>query len=364
MRIIYNGVDLGVLETYHFDVEPVFDDHGVDYLYSRVSVLVRALVNGVPGDITVPMSYNFTGSPSTVTNAKPDVSPAAGVAFLPGPAGAVPTLAAGSPLRGITRTPAIPAVTHEVVRHRLATPRGQLYIFAGPGMESGTPAAGLFTPPTGPLILRSPAGGNFLVDCKNGPFPKVWGINTALGDANLFIADFGVETFINEGPLNSVAPAGACLSNRFSQSHAVGEDGYTIIHTVGTAVYRTDLIGSGNPPDGDRAILFMPIPPGFTRVIEYVTGHPDGTGVDYAYTDTQVSVNFAAGPFVKAAKVSALHRQMINSNVDVIGGGLAAYERTLSILANKKFAAADDGMTAKDYARASFVDKLKSFKFK
>jgi hypothetical protein len=370
MRVIYNGVDLGVLETLSFATEAVYDDTMTDYLFTRVSFAVRALVNGQAAVVTggapgPPMSYGFTGAPGPLAP-----SPIVGTRPLP-PSVAPPTMPAGAgiavqppaPLRTITRTPFPPTTTHIAIRHRLETPRGKLWVFDGPGMESGTPAAG--TPgapgPTSRVMLESPLP-RAVCDCKNGPIPKVLDIATALGDAATFIVDFSCETYINEGPLNAITPAGALLSNRFKQRQTVDESGYMQITTEGTAIYRTDGVYlNPNSPDADRPVLFMPIPQGFTRVIDYVIGKEDVTGVDYSYTDTQVPVNFTAGPYVRAAKISCVHRQAVVSNTDLLGGALGAYERYLNIRWSKK--AGDDEPDTKEAKRKAVMDPLKAFNF-
>lgn len=352
MRTIYNGIDLLPIKTHEFTVEAVYDDTGVDYLYSRVTMVVEGLVNGqatvvegVGGANGPFMSYDFKGDGGTGTTTATTTRAAPTPVFLAG--GNAPPRGTGldvgpatSPPRRIVRVPNAPLLTHAAVRHRLSQPRKQLYIFSGPGMESGGPVPGSSDPPLGPgeLCVVSPVGGR-VCDCKNGPFPKVLSVTEAMGDATTLVVTWAVETFINEAQDNNVNPRGALISNRFAQSHSVDDAGYTTIHTTGTALFRTDLVYSiPDAPDPFRAILFMPIPQGFTRTIDAVTGRPDVTGVDYTYTDKQVSSNFVAGPFVRAASISVVHRQAVTSNADVLSGALSVYERYLGIKANRNFA--------------------------
>lgn len=364
MRAIYNGVDLMPLETHYFNWEPVYDDSQTDYLYTRVSMATRSVVNGLSSvlDITngPPVNYGFAeevslGSPTPVLREKPTTTPPTNV-IVPG-GGTVPTVPPGfglkarnnSTYREIIRNPNVGGgpngthATHAAIRHRLSVPRGKLYIFWGSGMESGTPLAGKLTPPSteqARLFLESPLPST-RCDCKNGPFPKLLGVTEAFGDATTLLVDWAVETFVNEASDNNVRTPGALLSNRFSQSHEVIETGYTVITTEGTAIFRTDFVypstesPDGHSPDEDRPFIFMPIPQGFTRKILYVRGRPDVTGVDYAYQDKQEAVNFVAGPYVKASSIVALHRQAISTKVDLTGSVLGAYERVLSINANR-----------------------------
>lgn len=385
MRIIYRGVDLLVLETHQYDWEPVYDDTGTDYLYTRVSILVRAMVNGQaavvdgiggglapfagarpPGPF---MSYDWD-SGVTLGNGNPQFRPPSanapvtgvppGGGFVPPnpaltvPAGTGMSLKVPSTLRGIVRRPNAPVLTQAVVRHRLSTPRGKLYVFAGRGMESGVPGAGTSDPPVAPAVLslESPIA-DFPTDCKNGPLPKLFNVSAAVGDANTLVVDWGCETFVNEAADNDVAPAGGLLSNRFSQTHLVGEDGYTTIATSGKAIFRTDVVfgtaATGfQSPDVQRAFCMLPIPLGFVRENVQVTALPDVTGIEYAFQDRQVSVNFPAGPFAKAAKISVHHRQAVSVNGGALGGVLNAYERILGLKAQKNFATERPGEGGSD----------------
>jgi hypothetical protein len=394
--VIYDGVDMMALETHEYYFEAVYDDSTTDYLYTRVSLIITAIVNGQllaqigPDAPNGPvMSYQFDGSQNigmtvdlvgangggVVRSPTVPVPPTLGLS-VPGPAG----LAVGKPIdppRGIRFIPATPFSTLAAVRHRLSTPRGQLFVFSGRGMETGVPGVGTSGPPGGqisglagagiqafnaPLVseinlasptlqslpseFTSPEGnGRGLVrpcDCKNGPFPKIFGVTQVMSQDNTFVVDWGVETFINEAPENNVNPSGALLSNRFKQTHSIDDKGYTSIRTEGLAIFRTDLVmGAGQNPDSFRAVLFMPIPQGFTRVIEYVDGREDVSGIGYAYIDTQVPVNFVAGPYTHAASIVALHRQAVSSSTDLLTGALSVYDRILSIKQAQKYSKPD-----------------------
>lgn len=352
MRVIYNGVDLMILKTHEFSFESVYDDTGVDYLFTRVTLVVEALVNGqakvIEGRANGPfMSYDFTGSPTGPSPApfRLGVDPVPVDPFLSTlvpPGVGTDVGPATRELRRIIKVPNAPVLTHYAIRHRLSVPQSKLYIFSGSGMESGTPAAGTTDPPSetsAELSVESPLTDR-RCDCKNGPLPKLLNITEALGDANTFVVVWAVETYINEAGDNNANPWGALLSNRWSQSHTVDEDSFTTVTTEGQATFRTDLLyaAPGESPDAGRATLFMPIPQGFTRVIDYCTGLPDVTGVAYGYTDTQVKSNFVAGPYAHAARIELHHRQAITSNADILQGALSVYERVLSLKVNQNFA--------------------------
>lgn len=444
--MIYNGVDLMAVQTHYLNWEPVYDDTGTDYLYTRVTGAWRAVVNGIASvsNAKVPslmfLNYQFARGRSS-----DDVRAAGGVAVppkvpavRPGPrfasAGATPPADEGlasaprEELRAIVLNPFTgppgndPAATHAAIRHRLNTPRGKLYIFWGQGMEVKPGLAGTFDPPgtdfgkvnaeakaaaaaaaaaakaaidvavaaarpprpfagavagAGPardpadviagfaaefgvaatveagllnqpfsfasLFMESPIGRGkeqLPTDCKNGPLPKLLNVVESVGDCMTMMVDFSIETFVNEGLLNNINPGRALLSNRFSQEHDVGEDSYTTITTTGTALFRTDFVYSlPQAPDSLRGELFMPIPFGFKRGKIKVVGRPDVTGVDYSYEDVQQPVHFVAGPYTKAASMSAVHRQAIFNQPDIWANSpLAAYERVLGIQANRNWA--------------------------
>jgi hypothetical protein len=334
MRIAYNDIDLGVIETYAFDAEAVFDDSGVDYLYTKYTVVVRAVFNG---EVTANGPFaSFTrdrGGGEDRDDAPRVGSPMEAVTPDLFPGGSV---AAARPSRvvAVRSRPAPPGVTHAAVRHRLSTPRGQLYVFAGPGdQDAGVPGESAV------VILMSPASLGLVCDCKNGPFPKVLGVHTALGDANTLLVDWSCETYVNESLVNGVSPAGALLSNRFAQTHLVDQDGYTTVVTGGVAVFRTDEVYRLNEsPDARRPVLFMPIPRGFVRENIVVRGREDVTGVEYSYRDRQVPVNFPAGPYCRAASITAVHRQAITTGGNLFEGALAAYGNVQNIITNKRFA--------------------------
>jgi len=387
MRVIYNGVDLLAIQTHYFNWEPVYDENGVDYLYTRVSGAWRGVINGIASVIPLQagqfMNYDFlTRTPTDIPvgglrTATTGQNPRFGIRTSPTP---TPPGSEGlsralpQDIREIVLNPPAnlpgndPTNTHASIRHRLSTPRGKLYVFWGQGMESGSPVAGSDGRPGqggrfARIFVESPevdgSGIDLSCDCKNGPFPKLLGVVESVGDSLTMMVDFGVETFVNEANLNGVTPQGGLLSNRFSQMHDIKNDSYTTITTQGTAVFRTDFVYAlPQAPDSIRNILFMPIPQGFKRDNIRVVGRPDVTGVEYSYDDVQQSVNFVAGPFTKAASISAVHRQAVFNQPDIWANSpLAAYERVLGIQANKNFAKGDapEDKKAEDKAMRKFA---------
>jgi hypothetical protein len=157
--------------------------------------------------------------------------------------------------------------------------------------------------------------------------------------------DWGIETYVNEASTNDVLHVGSMISNRFSQTHSVDDHSYTTMTTEGTAIFRTDAIyKDGISPDFFRSKVFSPIPQGFRREILYVKGREDVTGILYGYKDTQVPVNFVAGPFIKGSSISVVHRQAVTTRADLLGGALSAYDRILGARANKHIADPNRGV--------------------
>jgi hypothetical protein len=407
MRVIYNQIDMMPAKTHEFSIESVYDDSMTNYLFSRGSIVIETLINS---DITVFRGLLANGyvdyrlSPNTTTFTNPSSSRTNAVVPGPTTVPVAPGFGNVPPRNGLFVAPSVtglgninktfgnsPSNTHSAIRHRLEMPRQKLYIYNGPGMvEAGIdPSQPIPSPATwgGIVCVEAPLPGFWFCDANNGPKPHIFSINEALGDANTLVVVWGCEFFINEATQNNLTPVGALLSNRFSQTHSVDEHGWTTIHTEGTAIFRTDLVfgavplttvppgiapppGSGTAvgtpfsPDTLRAGLFMPIPQGFTREIEYVTGLEDVTGVKYGYHDTQVPVNFVAGPFANpdapgtgAASISVLHRQAITTNnEDILGSSLQAFERFAGIQANRNI--------SKEKIKDKKADKGKSKKGK
>lgn len=362
MRLIYNGIDLMVQETVRYDMEPVYDDTGTDYLYTRHLFVGRALVNGEAAVFfgrQTPQGFLRSGPMMTYVRSGGSILYASldnpsgarnlrvGDMQIPRPAwnsnqvGFMPKgtgmdAAPQSLLAEVVPFPTSTLTTMESIRQRLMMPRGPLVILSG---GWGPDPATLQQPYQ--VLLATPLPG-MRTDCKNGPSPRLLSIVQALGDANTLVVEFAVEAFVNEAAQDGVRNPGALLSNRYSQNQIVQEDGSTVIQTRGQAIFRTDaLYALMESPDSRRSILVLPIPIGFIRGNIQVQGMADVTGVEYAFEDRQVPVNFAAAPFVKGAKINALHRQALIAGKDILEGALTAYERTIGTIANRKFATQD-----------------------
>lgn len=352
MRTIYNGVDLGVLKTNFLEFSPVYDNSGSTYLYTRLAAHFRCVVNGqaevITGSANGPfLSYEFSNdnpisNPLTIaTRPTPnDPVPVTDVLLpnIPGPTATVPigtgvTEAPTGPRRAIIRKANKPNLTLQTVRNRLCSPRGQWYVFAGPGQEQGNPDPNTKNPPdTSAVLLAAIPNPGTTCDPKLGPKPQLLGIYEALGDAATLIVDWACEGFLLESDTNYLNPRGVLLSNKFVESHSVDEDSYTTTSVVGEAIFRADQVFKDGimtvSPDAFRPVIFMPIPQGFVRENISVSGMADAVGVYYNYEDRQVASNFVAAPYVAASKINVLHRMAMRSGDvwDTVSGfaGMAA----------------------------------------
>lgn len=380
MRVVYNGIDLMAIQTHLMSFESIYDDSQTDYLYTRFTGSFRAYVSPhlvsvgpavlsygfkdsdypvdtfsyrIPGRIIDPWATsthlrNDYGNDPLTTNTLGDTS-------VIGPSqNAGINSGRGSPLRQIILTKNAPPLTLETIRHRLLTPRGKLYVFSGPNIEvpqninlptdrdpttlrseigisdsvskvyraeTGAVDPTTLTGSVRYLLLEAPEKGA-ICDPNNGPKPISLNIHTVTGDANFFVIDYMIEAYLIEDQLNRKKPCGPIISNRFSQTHQVSQEGYTSIITEGRAIFRADQLyreDSRINPDIFRPFLMMPIPHMFERENIVVRALPNVVGIEYSYVDRQRPVNFPAGSYVNASVIQAVHTQSIVTNADLAG---------------------------------------------
>lgn len=368
MQLIYNGIDMECLVLKDFSSEMIYDATKTDYLYTKFSIEGTFLINGQVNLSTTVTSYDllfapgdpggiFTTEAATWVNTAPPAAaatmPLAGAApqvginyggtgttggvfgfFTAAGVFATDTQAVNIPI--LIKTP-VPAVNTEVViRQKLSQARGKLFLVTGNGDPTRRDQ----------VLLSSPTWGSH-TDVKNGPTPKLLSVERFHGDAQTFVVTFAVETYLNEADctlnVNTFVPTpitSPLLSNRYKMTHVIDEDSYTAIFVEGEAVFRTDFIYR-NPsvnPDAFRTSLFLPVPFGMQRDHIVVQEYPDATGFHYEFLDSQQKSNFAAGPEINATKISAVHRQQIITDDDILDSGLKIYEGILNRRANKAIA--------------------------
>jgi hypothetical protein len=364
VQIYYNGISLGVIGDFRLNYEVVTDDSQTDLLYTRVTVGCTAIVNGQAEVREVagpPISYVDTGAtdyrhPQAAADAnRPAGVPPPGAVdpFSPPFVGPFPpntdgpnrqlgafrdvgseAAAGGGPANFVTPAPAFASelrrvevlaaaagsevTSHRLVRKRLTDPRGKLFVFNGTGG-------------TGELLLQSPAF-NRHCDCKNGPVPTHFEVVQSHGDTGgTMIVQWGCVTYTHEQKRTDAADP--LLSNRFSMTHVLDEDSFLRVGVEGVAVFDAGVLHAlARNPDQYRPNLLMPCPLGFVRENIKVEGLPDMTGVRYSFVDRQQHVNFPAGPFAGATRISAKHSQAVDCSDDFVEGALNAADRTLNRL--------------------------------
>jgi hypothetical protein len=369
MTVFYNGIELGILSLHDFASESVYDNSQTDYLYSKITINATAIVNGQTE------IREIAGSPTSYSTSPDATDSLAGSIVFNSPDGIevsleqassnnvniekhnkgfqLPGGPGGLTLKGIyaesnnnprtfrlVKGPTASINSAITLRQFLSVPRRQLFVFSG----DGDPAKDV-------VLLHSPGFG-FHTDCKNGPIPKIFSINKSIGDAETFIINFQIVTYVNEQLPNELGELYGndsymrktrkyLLSNRFSMVHAINDDSYLTVQVEGTAHFRTDLMYLDNfSPDEGRVNLFLPVPFGCVRSNIQVAGLPDGTGVRYSFVDSQQMVHFPIGAELRASKISCVHRQAVAIETDLFTDGISAalnsYERMTGIRANRK----------------------------
>lgn len=278
--LTYGNVTLQVLKTHHVATDDVYDESGLDYLWTRHTFDVTGLVN------LANTSYQAQqGNPAPVAQA-----------------GQAPFL------------------TVQAIRDTLALPRQPLLY------QDEQNNVMVQSPPLAPVGANAfqPGGGlgvNVLpgtqldCDCDGGPKPlRPAEVLAVHGAGKSVIVRFAVSTTVNDsiywtaqGGLKQQGQAApkppVILSNRWSTSESLDEGAYSTRTYAGRAVFRADLLRdlTITPNDGAGKRLAVPddfrsywanfnIPPGFQRRQVMVDQEPSGFAVRYRVVDTQLPV--------------------------------------------------------------------------
>lgn len=302
MHLVYNGIEIEVLDVQRWTRDDVMDDSGVDALCVRERISVTGLING---------QLDFWGrlqGMSYVKNPLASQNP---------PRGLPPTVPQNTLPPEIAKFPNRPILTDNAIREHLLKPRRKLIAYT-------TTPAGV------EILLESPARDK-LTDERNGPF--VTGLElTPLGDAVTFMVAVTFETFT---PV--CEHSAALVSNRWSSTHVLDETHHLNISYEGVSHFRASVLHANKiNPDRLRTFLVPPIPVGFRRVNVVTQGSSDGLQIRWSCTDTQMDHQFVAG--VEAGGVW-LDTKFTHS-ISVPGateGILGAIERGLSLKVNRKW---------------------------
>ena len=250
MELTYSAQDgswsitLEIVKTRLFQQEAVYDASGTDYLYTKFTIDVQAVIN--PAATTYSLQQSL------------------------------PTYDYGT----------LPAITIRSIRHFLMQPR-QILSCSIAGNQ-------LLVSPQQQLIGTGNAA---TVDAADGPKPIFCNITEITGQTT-FLIHYKIETCLNEC-LSAVFPA-ELLSNRWSQSHVVDEQHMVSIITQGTAYFRSDLMAdiktnpdggtpapNGLTPDMLRAQILPPVPLHCQRKSIQVAVSEDNLRMTYTVIDKE-----------------------------------------------------------------------------
>jgi hypothetical protein len=225
MILTYNGITLKLVKTNSFNQQPIMSSDGLDYVCMKVTIDVNAVYNSGA------TSYDAYG------------------AATPGH---------------------LPAETDFSIRHALNEPRKPL----------------IYADENGRTIISSPANGN-TVDCQGGPTPLGVDVNHIAGTKTWHIR-FRVETYIYECDGATSASTSPLASNRWSNTHSIGEDQRTTIVTNGVSQFRLDALESaGKTADFFRNVCLPPCPVGFRRMGISVQPNTVGNVVAWSTSDQE-----------------------------------------------------------------------------
>lgn len=263
----YWGIDLHLSRVLDADHRAVYDDSGINYLYTHVRLAVRCVIHW---DLTkpIPLPGGEIGPPVRSRD------PAAGR-----PAETHPGIRPQS--AGIARAFA-------ELRRQLLVPQGPLDVFVGD--EVILQAPGFYTT----------AGGErkrFAIDCNAGPHPVNFKIVSVVGTKSI-IADFAIECWIREDA-GTVPTPPTLISHRWAMAESIDEQYLSTRRISGRLVFRTDFLAhraltplarADLRPDDFRYLqrVLHPVPPRYRRAKVDVEQTQDGTGILYTVIDREV----------------------------------------------------------------------------
>jgi hypothetical protein len=299
--VVYGPCSIDVQQTHDMLIEDVYDDTGLDYLWTRWTIDVTGVVN-LGGAMGGAMSYQtVAGNPNPVRN------------------------------------PGVPAfLTHQAVRDALSQPRQPLVVtdtagnvlLRSPGFAP-VPAAGMA--PGGGAAGQIINNTYLDCDCDGGPKPlRPVEILSIHGDGKSVIVRFSISTTVNEsvfwvtqggqevpdpgqpssglGRAPGDPPGGLARpkppiigSNRWSATEELDEAAFSTRIYEGRVVFRADLLRDffTKPPGAPFARVAVPddfrswfarffCPLGFQRAQVYAQAEPSGFAVRYRVTDVQM----------------------------------------------------------------------------
>ena len=250
--VIYNEVTLEVVKLVSHKREAVFDKAKINYLYTRHTLVVRAILAPTVGEHQLGTRY------------KPDTAVLEPTAFS-GPLkvnqGNMGNAVVGpNPITGLE--------SDNAIRHTLMAPRGRLVYVVG-----------------GNYLIDSPHGGQ-ACDVTFGPIPLFCHVEKVAGMGTISVL-FGIQTDLSQCPLfEDKFPA--VMSHEYSQQVEIDDQFRTKRTTRGEIRLRADVSASMPcTPDAFREYFALSCPAHYKRDSIRVVQHPDMTRLEYAIVDME-----------------------------------------------------------------------------
>lgn len=296
-QLVYGGVALSMISTQSIEHEPQYSDDESDYLRTKITVNVVALVNAA-------LSPSYYGESATATMARirhlllmprrPLIFAVGNEILLASPTGNAGVLRLAAPVGvadvaiqvvssdGVPGTPFTLVIDQEMMTvtgvsgGTLTVERGVIGVATL--HASGSPALWTF------------GDGR---DVNNGPRPNRCTIKQIVGSTT-FIVEYSVSTWLIECP-NSGAPN--YVSHRFQDEAVIDDRFFTTRTRTGKIIARADLLTNADSLRGIAA--YGTLLPGFRRERSQYLLSENGLELRYTFVDREVYLQ-APAPAVKA----------------------------------------------------------------
>lgn len=348
MNIIYNDINLRVVQPVLVSRQVKYDPTGKDYLGTLWTIQVIAIYSpdNYRIDPTHGMQVNVTahskGTP--VPTGGPPASDeiirsGTGEPFwLPNPLGPDQ---GQLPLDNFFMAPRYnsPPWTDAALRHKLSQPRAklQVYFWSGldedtfPGLDPEQYGEEVDAPSTGSFgrqlwvespkpVNTAPGSGSTMpvidvnTDLDNGPKPTVENVQDIYGDGRLFLVTWGVTTLINDCVTNAdeIVTNEPLLSNQWTASMSYDEQYLCTRSFTGMAVFRADMVERFIKNPWDYKFRVLPrLPLNCKRFIDELTALPDGYSFTYKIRDVEQALSYADVPLNKVGVATSGTTEMI-----------------------------------------------------
>ena len=284
MKVVYNGIEMHMLELHSYSRNNVYTEDRADVLAVRHHLNMSVVVGA--GGHPHGMAHKRLSDNDARLKPEPRRTGFRGHPKLTGQLDN--TVAYGA---SVDRNPWAEewvGATDRVLVPLLMTPRQKLKITAYRPKEKDNDASAQEM-----TWLESPRLGQ-VVDVMNGPHPLGCTMTEPTGDApGSAVLNFQIETHL---PLAETDDARAIISHRWTSTLQHDDDFYATRVVSGEAVFDQGLLHLFNQNASDFLNqLYHPIPLGYQRGLPEVTLSSDGAQLRYTFTDTAVRCVFDAG---------------------------------------------------------------------